>query len=172
MLEAQAAYGPHDLALAELGPVTAGRCLYRLLPEDRFDRQPLTGEGGRFLLVADIRIDNRGELLGELGIGTPSTSTMSDAALLLAAYLRWGDDILQKMHGDFAFALWDSKEKSLTLARDATGECPLHFHAGDGFFAFASMAPALACLPEVGRAVDEERLAQFVGDMPPRGQRS
>ncbi len=70
MLEAQTAYGPHDLALTELGPVAAGRCLYRLLPEDRFDRQPLIGESGRFLLVADIRIDNRGELAGALDIGT------------------------------------------------------------------------------------------------------
>ena len=172
MLDAQLVYGPHDLALAEMGPVAAGRCLYRLLPEDRFDRQPLIDEGGRFLLVADIRIDNRGELLGELGIGPASGSAMSDAAILLAAWLRWGEDVLQRMHGDFAFALWDGEEQSLTLARDATGECPLHFHAGDGFFVFASMAPALASLPEIGNAVDEERLAQFVGDMPPRGPRS
>ncbi len=172
MLEAQTAYGPHDLALTELGPVAAGRCLYRLLPEDRFDRQPLIGESGRFLLVADIRIDNRGELAGALDIGTAALSAMSDAAILLAGWVRWGEDVLQRVHGDFAFALWDGKEESLTLARDATGECPLHFHAGDGFFAFASMAPALASLPEVGRAIDEERLAQFVGDMPPRGPRS
>jgi asparagine synthase (glutamine-hydrolysing) len=172
LLDSQSAYGPHRRdALAE-GPYAAGRCLYRLLPEDDFDRQPLAGADGRFVLVADLRIDNRDELIADLSLGSSSGATLSDSDLLMRAWLAWGRALPERLIGDFAFAVWDRDERSLWLARDAAGERPLHYRRGDGFFAFATMPLALARLPAAGFDVDEERIAGFVADLPPRGSRS
>lgn len=149
-----------------------GRCLYRLLPEDGFDRQPVIGGDGRFVLVADLRIDNRDELIAGLSLGAACGSRLSDSALLLRGWLAWGRGLLTRMIGDFAFALWDGRERTLLLARDTAGERPLHYREGEGFFAYATMAPPLARLPGTRFDVDEERLAAFVADLPPGGRRS
>lgn len=146
-----------------------GRCLYRMLPEDRFDRQPLKAEEGRLLLVADVRIDNREELLNALGEGR--AARLCDADLLLRGWSRWREKLLDRIAGDFAFAIWDWEAETLTLARDALGERPLHYCEGQGFFAFASMARGLIGLPGIDGGADEERMAQFVADLPPTGPR-
>ncbi len=171
ILGAQSIYGPHAQDMEERGGIAFGRCLFRLLPEDRFDRQPLTSSDGRLLLVADVRIDNRAELLATLG-DPDSGENRSDADILLAAWERWGAGTLQRLFGDFAFALWDMAEQTLTLARDPVGQRPLHYHSGSGFFAFATMPAALCALPQLRSEPDAERLAQFVADLPHSGSRS
>jgi asparagine synthase (glutamine-hydrolysing) len=172
LLDSQSAYGPHRRDLLTRDDHSMGRCLYRLLPEDGFDRQPVTGEDGRFALVADLRIDNRDELISGLALGTASGPNLSDSDLLLRGCLAWGRGILTRMIGDFAFAFWDGRERTLLLARDTAGERPLHYCEGDGFFAYATMAPPLARLPGTRFDVDEERMAAFVADLPPGGRRS
>jgi len=154
------------------GDYAAGRCLYRLLPEDEFDRQPVKSDDGRFVLVADLRIDNRAELVSALSLETGDASRLSDSALLLRGCLAWGRGILERMIGDFAFALWDGRERTLLLARDTAGERPLHYRSGDGYFAFATMPLPLARLPGTRFDIDEERMAGFVADLPPGGRRS
>jgi asparagine synthase (glutamine-hydrolysing) len=170
LLDVQTVYGPHRRDCATEGAYSAGRCLYRMLPEDDFDRQPVKSEDGRFILVADLRIDNRDELVSSLSIGTADGSRLSDSALLLHGCLAWGRGILERMIGDFAFALWDGRERTLLLARDTAGERPLHYREGDGVFAFATMPLALARLPGMRFEVDEERMAEFVADIPPAGR--
>lgn len=172
LLDAQSAYGPHRRDSVTSGDYSAGRCLYRLLPEDEFDRQPVTNEDGRFVLVADLRIDNRGELISDLSLGTSDGSRLSDSHLLLLGCLAWGRGVLDRMIGDFAFALWDGRERTLLLARDTGGEKPLHYRQGEGFVAYSTMSLPLARLPGERFDVDEERLAGFVADLPPGGSRS
>ncbi|HEY0131958.1 MAG TPA: asparagine synthase-related protein [Allosphingosinicella sp.] len=172
LLDAQSAYGPHRRDWATHGDYSAGRCLYRLLPEDEFDRQPVASEDGRFVLVADLRIDNRDELISSLSLGTADGSRLSDSDLLLRGCLAWGRGILERMIGDFAFALWDGRERTLLLARDTAGERPLHYREGGGLVAYATMPLPLARLPGARFDVDEERLAGFVADLPPGGSRS
>lgn len=167
LVDAQSAYGPHLRDSATHGDYSAGRCLYRLLPEDRFDRQPATSDDGRFVLVADVRIDNRDELVSSLSLGTADGSLLSDSGLLLRGCLAWGRGVLERMIGDFAFALWDGRERTLLLARDTAGERPLYYREGGAFFAYATMPLPLARLPGTRFDVDEERLAEFVADLPP-----
>jgi asparagine synthase (glutamine-hydrolysing) len=112
MLKAQQIYGPHHSAQANDGPLSLGRNLFRLLPEDVHDRGPVRSEDGRRILVADVRIDNRDELADQLGCGT----TLSDAAVLMRALEHWGEAALDHVIGDFAFAYWDGDR--LLLARD------------------------------------------------------
>lgn len=89
MLEAQAIYG-QETRYATAGAAALGRRLWPLTPEDAFDTGPLTGQDGRLLLCADARIDNRGEVVAALSLPA-GHDQMSDAAIVLAAYERWGD---------------------------------------------------------------------------------
>src|SRR6478735_8029400 len=88
MLASQAIYGPHGERQWSDGSLAMGRRLFRTLPEDIHDRQPLQDAGGRFSLVADVRLDNRDELTAALDIAPGSAGGMCDAAILLAALLR------------------------------------------------------------------------------------
>jgi asparagine synthase (glutamine-hydrolysing) len=171
LLEAQRRYGPDDLSLRTRRGYAAGRCLYRTLDEDRFDRQPVADPDGRYLLVADLRLDNRDELLADLGRAPGEGLRLADSDILLHAWRRWEEGTLDRLLGDFAFAVWDERDHKLVLARDPLGERPLHYRIGDDYIAFASMPQALAGL-EGGPAVDEIRMARFVADYPPTGERS
>src|SRR5436309_484321 len=78
MLAAQQTYGLHAVGEWSNGPVALGRRLMRLLPEDEFDRQPLVGAGGSIVLVADLRLDNRGEVVRALDISLARARALSD----------------------------------------------------------------------------------------------
>jgi asparagine synthase (glutamine-hydrolysing) len=166
MLAAQEIYGPHDGRQWADGGVAMGRRLYHLLPEDGFDRQPLITADGRLTLVADLRLDNREELGPALGWSLARAADASDADMLLAALERWGEGALDRVVGDFALALWDAHAHTLTLARDFLGQRPLHYHRGQGCFAFSSMAKGLHALPDVPYAPDEAALTEFVALLP------
>jgi len=166
ILAAQAIYAPDPAAQWAEGDVAFGRRLFRLLPEDSHDRQPLIGGGGRYVLVADLRLDNRDELSAALGIPPAQARASSDAAFLLASIEKWGQTCFQHLVGDYAFALWDAAERSLLLARDPNGRRPLHYHRGKNFVAFASMPKGLHALAEIPYAVDEERVAEHLMRMP------
>src|SRR5688572_19589027 len=84
MLAAQAIYGPHDERRWSDGTLAMGRRLFRTLPEDIHDRQPLHGAGGRLTLVADVRLDNREDLAAALGLPADRLRGLCDAAVLLA----------------------------------------------------------------------------------------
>lgn len=169
---ALALYGPHREGIWNGGEIALGHRLMRFLPEDRFDRQPLAGKGGRLHLVADCRIDNREELGRALGIDAGEQALMCDAAFILAALERWGEGALDHLCGDFAFAAWDSDARTLLLARDPVGNRPLHYHTGRGWFAFASMPKGLLALPDVPTGPDPARLLAWQMLLPLLGTNS
>src|SRR5262245_9252955 len=133
MLAVQEMYGPHHCAQWSDADVALGRRLMRVLPEDVSDRQPLIGGGGRYVLVADVRLDNRDELTEVLRIPAPQARNLCDAAILLAAIERWEEFCLKHLIGDYAFAVWDRASRRLLLARDPLGQQPLHYHRGNKF---------------------------------------
>ena len=168
MLAAQAIYGKHD-ALTGVGPLAFGRRLWPSTPEDTFDTGPVRAADGTILLVADIRIDNRAELAEALGL---SLGGVSDPALVAAVIARWGNDGIARIVGPFALAVWHARDGLLTLARDALGERPLHYHRGDGFVAFASMPKGLHAHPAVDYAADPKMAADFLALVPETGGES
>jgi asparagine synthase (glutamine-hydrolysing) len=172
MLVVQELYGRHDGAQWSDGDVALGRRLMRVLPEDIFDHQPLTSSGGRYVLVADTRLDNRDDLTAALGIPAQQASSLCDADILLAALERWGESCLERLVGDYAFALWDGTLRRLLLARDPLGQRPLHYHRSNNLFAFASMPKGLHALPEVPYAPNEIRIAEHLALIPETGTQS
>src|SRR4029077_460426 len=88
--------------------------------------------------------------------------TMSDAALMLAAYERWETDAFDRICGNYTCAVWDGASRRLLLAKDAIGMQPLYYHRAAGLLAFASMPKGLHALPEVDYTPDEDRIAEFL----------
>src|SRR6266853_1135044 len=97
ILAAQGLYGPHAEAQWSNDDVALGRRLMRVLPEDVYDRQPFIGGGGRYVLVADVRLDNRHELIEALRIPASQAGSLCDAAILLAAIERWEESCLDRL---------------------------------------------------------------------------
>jgi asparagine synthase (glutamine-hydrolysing) len=172
VLAAQRLYGPHGDAIADIGELAIGRAIFEMLPEDVHDRGPIEGGGGRYRLVADVRLDNREELVDALGIGPAIAGSLCDAALVMRAWERWEEASLARLYGDYAFALWDANKRRLVLARDALGSRPLHYHLAPDFFAFASMPKGLHALPRIPYAPDQERVAEFLALLPDAEPRS
>lgn len=162
-------YGPHRAGQWDGGEISLGIQLFRMLPEDRYDRQPLVGGAGRFVLLADVRLDNRPELATELGWSVERCRMAADADYVLAAWEKWQDASFDKLIGDWAIAVWDGKNHTLTLARDMMGCRPLFYHAGKGFFAFASMAKGLHALADIPIAPDLDTLRDYLALAPMRG---
>lgn len=169
MLAAQAVYAPGRPACALAGEVAMGRRLFPLLPEDRHDRAPQQGGGGRWTLVADVRLDNRDELCEQLGVGRDEARLLADSAVVMSALQRWGESAVERLAGDFALAAWDRDRERLILARDFLGNRPLHFHRAAGFFAFASMPKGLHALAEVPCAPDRNAIKRFLAMSPGDG---
>jgi len=172
MLEAQRVYGTGSSACRAGRAMAMGKRLYPTLPEDAHDSGVATGGGGRWWMVADVRLDDRRGLASSLGIGDEEARSLADSALVMAAVERWEEEAIGRLAGDFAIALWDRREERLLLARDILGQRPLHYHRSGGFFAFASMPAGLQALDGVPSGPDETALASFLALMPPEGNRS
>ena len=96
------------------GSVGLGLRLLHTTPDSLHERQHLAlPEGTQLAISADVRLDNREELCGMLGVDTHQQKLMSDRQLILLAYQRWGIDCTERLLGDFSFATMSSviKEK-------------------------------------------------------------
>ncbi len=154
------------------GPAGLVRTLLRTTPQDSLDRQPLQHQDSGMRLVFDGRLDNRDELIRELGLPPAEAALLADSGLALQAILRWDSGAPEHFVGDFALACWQAGEQRLWLARDPLGHRPLFWHRQPGFFAFASLPKALFAIPGVPRAVCEERLADLLALIPMTGPES
>lgn len=111
-------------------------------------QQPLRSKDDRHVLILDGRLYNKRELREELESKGQQFNNDDDDEVLLAAYKEWGEECLQRFNGDWAFVLYDRKEKSLICVRDRFGIRPLYYYLDEYSFAFASeIAPLLPLLP-------------------------
>jgi asparagine synthase (glutamine-hydrolysing) len=145
-----------------MGPVAFGHNLLHTTPESLIERQPLPGAESRLLLCCDARIDNRAELVAETDLRGRRLAELSDADVVLAAWLRWGADCPEHLLGDFTIAAWDAREQTLFLARDHMGVRSLYYTVTPHLVAFATEIKALFAVPGVHRSLDELRLVQYL----------
>ena len=163
MVEVAAYRGPDGVGREVLGCVAMAHLALRATPEAARERQPLRSEDGALCLVADARIDNRRETVEMLRqSGHLAGDAPTDAEVILAAYRRWGSACAGHLTGDFAFAVWDARERRLTCARDALGVKPLHYAAVGPWVCVATEAQQVLQHPAVPRRLDEVAVADYL----------
>ena len=155
-------HGPDATRHWHEGPVGFGHTLLATTPELEFEKQPFLHQPTRCVIVADVRLDYRRELLGALG-QVDKHDSIGDAELIMLAYLTWGEDCLDRLLGDFAFAIWDPRSQTVFCARDHFGMRPLYYHhRTHSHFIFASDPKAILVLPRVPYRISEGRIADYL----------
>jgi asparagine synthase (glutamine-hydrolysing) len=133
--------------------------------------QPIFSPDARHAIIFNGQIYNHPDLRRELEGSYAFQTDHSDTETILAAYLRWGDDVWCRLEGMYAVAIWDKLEKELVLARDPIGIKPLFITEQSGGLSFASEITALRALPEHRFDVDGEGVDDFFcfgHTLPPR----
>jgi asparagine synthase (glutamine-hydrolysing) len=127
--------------------------------------QPMRSECGRFAVTFNGEIFNHLEIRSELeALGAaPNWRGHSDTETLLYAVRQWGvAGALPRLIGQFAFALWDERERTLTLCRDRFGEKPLFYGWSGRDLVFASELKALVVHPDWSPSLDRSALTAFM----------
>jgi asparagine synthase (glutamine-hydrolysing) len=112
-------------------------------------------------VAADIRLDARSELVAALATSQISDVT-ADAQLLLHAYARWGPACVERLRGDFSFAIWDAKTLSLFCARDHFGIKPFYYALFDRIFILSNVLNAVRRHPRVSGTLNDSAVAEFL----------
>lgn len=155
------------------GAAGLGHALAAVTPESAQDQQPLRDPSSGCVIVFDGRLDNRDELRPCLAGHGHLLSLQTDAAYVLAAYLRWGDALCERLAGDFAFAVWDPRSRQLLLARDPLGTRACYFSDRGDRLTFASTLEQLLNDPTLPQELDEEAMVAYLtGDEEVRGHRT
>lgn len=133
-------------------------------------KQPMTRTVGAkdFVLVYNGELYNTEDIRKELMSLGYSFRGHSDTEVLLVSYIEWGQKCVDKLNGIFAFAIWDSIDKTLFLARDRFGVKPLFYTQCDSSFIFGSELKAVLRNPNVKAELDEDGLAEIFALGPSR----
>lgn len=123
--------------------------------------QPMANEDETLWIVYNGEVFNYLELRDELREQGHRFRTTSDTEVVLHLYEQLGPRCLERLNGEFAFAVWDSRNKELFLARDRVGIRPLHYTFHAGTLLFASEIKSLFALPGVSREFDPVSLDQI-----------
>ena len=120
--------------------------------------QPMEDSSGNLVIVFNGEIYNYRELRDELTGKGYSFQSHSDTEVLLIGFREWGDELLSKLNGMFAFAIYDNLAKKVFLARDRAGEKPLFYCFKDGELRFASELKGIMADSTFPRKVDRDAL--------------
>ena len=159
--------GPDDQGAwvdAEAG-IALGHRRLSILDLSPLGHQPMDAVSGRYVLIYNGEIYDHLAIRAELEAAgaAPGWRGHSDTETLLAAIDAWGvRRALERATGMFAIALWDRRERTLTLARDRFGEKPLYYGWAGGAFAFSSELGAIRALPGFDNPIDRAALSSLL----------
>jgi asparagine synthase (glutamine-hydrolysing) len=160
MVASLAHRGPDGSGMWTGGSVGLGHLKLVTTQESISEHLPCLDPTGAFAITADARIDNKVDLVDQLDLRCPEP--VSDSALILRAYERWGERCPERLVGDFAFVIWDARRRRLFGARDHFGVKPFYYFSSDRVFAFATEIKALLCLRDVSRRLNETRIGDYL----------
>ena len=146
----------------EHGSVGLGHRRLAIVDLEDTGNQPMRDCSGRFVIVFNGEIYNYLEIKKELlKLGHTFQST-SDTEVILEGYKEWGDAILNKLNGAFAFALFDNNSNQVLIARDRAGEKPLFYSFENDIFYFSSEVKGLLKLKNNHPQIDTQSLDSFL----------
>lgn len=124
--------------------------------------QPMISHDGRYVISFNGEIYNFQSLREEIEKNSAYPFyTHTDTEVLLALYAQQGKAIVEKINGMFAFAIWDSQEKSLFIARDRIGKKPLYYYKLENDIVFASELKSMLTLPAIPREIRVDAVYDF-----------
>ena len=133
--------------------------------------QPLTNEDGRIVVTSTCEVYNHPELRQELTARGHVFRTKCHAEVLVHGYEEWGANLLSRLDGQFAFAVYDRNRETVFVARDRFGVRPLFYAQRNGDFYFGSEIKAILATGEIDAAYDQrgvDEILRFGGARPPR----
>jgi asparagine synthase (glutamine-hydrolysing) len=153
--------GPDDSGVWIKTNIGLGHRRLSVLDITKAGHQPMVSSDNRYVIVFNGEIYNHMEIRAELK--NVSWKGYSDTETVLAAYSRWGVNCLNKFHGMFAFAIWDTSEQKLFAARDRMGVKPFYYFNDPGVIAFASRPRALfKLIPTLSNEFDLQGLRYYL----------
>jgi asparagine synthase (glutamine-hydrolysing) len=159
--------GPDGTSYFIAEQIALGHNLLATTPEALVEIMPYIDSTSGCVITADARLDNRDALIAELHlIATAEIRVIGDGALIVAAYLRWGDECPMHLLGDFAFAIWDPHQARLFAARDQIGMRQLIYYNGaPGQLVIATEANAIVAGTGGKVALNPDRVGDYLGNM-------
>lgn len=124
--------------------------------------QPMLSNDGTVVVVFNGEIYNHNQLRSELVDKGFIFKGSSDTEVLLNLYILEGEQMLARLNGIFAFAIWDSNRRSLLIARDAFGVKPLYYSLNNELFAFSSEIKALLALLHISQELDIKSIDRYL----------
>ena len=156
------AWAPDGTARAVEGDAGLGFARLGATEESARERQPFSLDGVVHV-VADARVDDRDRLLSELATENRTVPRDApDVELILHAYLAWGCRCVDRLIGDFSFAIWNTESRELFCARDHFGVKPFYYADLGGTFVFCNSLNVVRMHPGVGEELDELAIADFL----------
>lgn len=162
MTDSLAFRGPDALQVWNRGSVGFGHTLLRTTDESTDEHQPLSFDN-QIWIVADARIDGREDLVRKLNANGRNASLLKpDVELILHAYHVWGEACVEHLLGDFAFAIWDERERRLFCARDHFGVKPFFYSPVGDCLVFSNTLDCVRLHPAVSDELNEQFIADFL----------
>lgn len=161
--------GPDDSGIFAEEKIALGHRRLSIIDLSSAGHQPMGSFDGRYQIVYNGELYNFKELKFELqrvvaGSGQQSYmfQTNTDTEVIIAAYARWGADCIKRFNGMFAFAIWDTINKELFIARDRLGIKPLYYFYTDGVLGFSSEIRSLLASELLPRKLDQNALIDYL----------
>lgn len=170
MTDFMAFRGPDAQTTWTDGHVAFGHTLLRTTFEAEHEHQPFTLDGKTWI-VADARVDAQDDLIRDLGARgedlhrrrrAGGTDAVTDVELILCAYEAWGDDCVEHLLGDFAFAVWDGPRRRLFCARDQLGVMPFFYAQIGQIVIFSNTLDCIRLHPAVSDKLNDLAIADFL----------
>mgnify|MGYP001227086253 CR=1 FL=1 len=153
--------GPDDEGSVHVGGVTLGMRRLSIIDIEG-GHQPIHNEDSTVWVVQNGEIYNHLELRAQLIASGHAFATQSDTEVLVHGYEEWGEPMVERLNGMFAFALLDVSRRSLLLARDRMGIKPVHYSIDGDRLVFASELKALLRDPALRRGIDPVALDEYL----------
>ena len=144
------------------GSIGLGHALLQTTRESSGERQPASLDE-RYWIVADARLDCRAELIAELQRAKRAVHAKApDCELILQAYATWGTPCIDRLRGDFSFAVWDAGHKQLFCVRDHFGIKPFYYAQVGELFLFSNTLNCIRMHPRVSSELNDAAIGDFL----------
>jgi asparagine synthase (glutamine-hydrolysing) len=169
MADAIAHRGPNSQGLWNDEHCFFGHRRLSIIDLSEAGNQPFISQDGRYILIYNGELYNYKDLKFELQRAEHGSKnipyifkTNTDTEVILASYLRWGNNCMKRFNGMFAFAIWDTVEQKLLIARDRLGVKPLYYQYKNNTLIFASEIRALIYSGIVDKKINQSAVAEYI----------